>query len=68
MKEKIIDIIKDACAITEDITEESCLKELSLDSLSFIEVVVKIEKTFAGREKNAGKTGTGNPGSHCGAV
>lgn len=47
MKEKIIEIIRDACAIEEnDITSQTKLQELSLDSLSFIEVIVNIEKQF----------------------
>ena len=47
MKENIIKIIRDACALEENVTEESKLNELSLDSLSFIEVIVEIEEMFA---------------------
>ena len=47
MKEKIIEIIRNACALEEkDITLQTKLKDLSLDSLSFIEAIVKIEQTF----------------------
>lgn len=46
MKDKIIEILKNACALEEEIAEESELKLLSLDSLSFIEALVKIEETF----------------------
>ena len=44
---KIIEIIKECCALTEDsITEKSEIKEISLDSLSFIELVVKLEEEY----------------------
>ena len=44
MIEKVIEIIRSCCALTEDnITPESVIKELSLDSLSFVELVVKLE-------------------------
>lgn len=47
MKEKIIEIIRNACALEEkNITLQTKLKDLSLDSLSFIEAIVKIEQTF----------------------
>lgn len=47
MKEKIIEIIRNACALEEnDITPETRLKDISLDSLSFIEAIVNIEQTF----------------------
>ncbi len=47
MKEKIIEIIRNACALEEnDITLETKLQDLSLDSLSFIEAIVKIEQEF----------------------
>ena len=46
MKEKI-EIIRNACALEEnDITLETKLQDLSLDSLSFIEAIVKIEQEF----------------------
>ena len=43
MKERVIEIIQNACALEEKITLTSELKLLSLDSLSFIEVIVEIE-------------------------
>lgn len=47
MKEKIIEIIRNACALEEnDITLETKLQDLSLDSLSFIEAIVSIEQEF----------------------
>ncbi len=46
MKDKIIEIIKNACALDEKVTEDSVIKELSLDSLTFVGVLVKIEKLF----------------------
>ena len=47
MKDKIIEIIRNACAIDEDVTEESELLMLSLDSLSFVGVIMEIEETFS---------------------
>lgn len=41
--EKIIRIVREACALEEAVTAESRLRELSLDSLSFISAVVQIE-------------------------
>ena len=41
--EKIIRIVREACALEEAVTAESRLKELSLDSLSFISALVQIE-------------------------
>lgn len=46
MKEKIIEIITKNCALEERITGGSILKELSLDSLSFVEVLAEIEDAF----------------------
>ena len=46
MKDKIIQIIKDACALGEEVKENSDLKTLSLDSLSFVEMLVNIENEF----------------------
>lgn len=46
MKDKIIQIIKDACALEEEVKENSDLKTLSLDSLSFVEMLVNIETEF----------------------
>ncbi len=41
--EKIIRIVREACALEEAVTAESRLRELSLDSLSFISALVQIE-------------------------
>lgn len=46
MKEKIIEIIRNACAVPETVTEDSELLTLSLDSLSFVGAVVEIEDAF----------------------
>lgn len=47
MKEKIIEIIRNACALEEnDITSQTKLEDLSLDSLSFVEAIVNIEQEF----------------------
>ncbi len=46
MKDKVIEIIKNACAIDEEVTPNSKLKLLSLDSLSFVEAIVEIENYF----------------------
>lgn len=46
MKEKIMEIIRGACALEENITENSELRLLSLDSLSFVGAVVAIEDEF----------------------
>ena len=47
MKEKIIEIIRNACALEEDnITLETRLQDISLDSLSFIECLVRVEEIF----------------------
>lgn len=42
----IIEIIKNQCALEENVTSESLLKELSLDSLSFVSVIAELEDTF----------------------
>jgi len=45
--EKIIQIIKDCCALTEDsVTPKTEIKTLSLDSLSFVELIVNLETEF----------------------
>lgn len=46
MKEKIIEIIRNACALPEEINEDSELLTLSLDSLSFVGAVVETEEEF----------------------
>ena len=44
---KIMLIIRDCCALTEDgITPESEIKTLSIDSLSFVELIVNLETEF----------------------
>ena len=46
MKDKIVEIIKNACAIDEKVTLASELKLLSLDSLTFVGIVVELEEEF----------------------
>ena len=47
MKEKIIEIIRNACALEEmKITPQTKLQDISLDSLSFVEAIVNIEQEF----------------------
>ena len=46
MKDIIIQIIKDACALDEDIEIDSSFDVLSIDSLTFISVIVRIEEVF----------------------
>ena len=46
MDKKIIAQIKNACALKEKITLKSKFTELSIDSLSFIELIVRIEDEF----------------------
>lgn len=46
MKDKVIEIIKNVCAIDEEVAPDSELKSLSLDSLSFVEAIVEIENYF----------------------
>lgn len=47
MKERIIQLLQDACALEEKrITSRTDLKELSLDSLSFIDFLVNVENEF----------------------
>ena len=46
MKEKLIEIIKKHCAIEEEITEDSRLASMSIDSLSFIGILVDLENEF----------------------
>lgn len=46
MKDIIIQIIKDACALDEDIKIDSSFDVLSIDSLTFISVIVRIEEVF----------------------
>ena len=46
MNEKVINIIQNACALEEEISLESELKLLSLDSLSFVGAIIELEETF----------------------
>ena len=46
MSEIIIEILQKACALEEDISFESELSLLSLDSLSFVNVIVELEEAF----------------------
>ena len=46
MSDKIISIIKEFCALDEDITIDTHISDLSLDSLSFISIIVEIENLY----------------------
>lgn len=46
MKERIIQLLRDTCALPEEIGEDTLLQTLSLDSLSFIEFLVNVENEF----------------------
>ncbi len=46
MEEKFLRILQDACAFAEEITGESKINALSIDSLSFVEALVRIEEEF----------------------
>lgn len=46
MKERVIQLLRDACALPEEIGEDTQLQSLSLDSLSFIEFLVNVENEF----------------------
>ena len=46
MNEKIIEIIKKNCALDDEITLDSELKLLSLDSLTFVTILVEIEELY----------------------
>ena len=46
MKERIIQLLQDACALPEEIGEDTPLQSLSLDSLSFIEFLINVENEF----------------------
>ena len=46
MKDKIMKIIHDACALEEVITEQSKLSMLSLDSLTFVVIIIALENEF----------------------
>lgn len=46
MKDRVVEIIRNACAIDEEVTLDSELKLLSLDSLTFVGIVVELEEEF----------------------
>ena len=46
MRERVVEIVKNACAINEEVTLDSELKLLSLDSLTFVGVVMDLEEEF----------------------
>lgn len=46
MKNKVIELIKDNLALDEEVDIDTPLKSLSLDSLSFINLIVQIEETY----------------------
>ena len=46
MTEEVFALLAQSCALEEDIKPDSELKELSLDSLSFVEFIVRAEEAF----------------------
>ena len=46
MRDRVVEIVKNACAINEEVTLDSELKLLSLDSLTFVGVVIDLEEEF----------------------
>lgn len=46
MKDRVVEIIRNACAIDEEVTLDCELKLLSLDSLTFVSIVVELEEEF----------------------
>lgn len=46
MIELIVGLIKEACALNEEVTYETELEFISLDSLTFVGVLVEMEKLF----------------------
>lgn len=47
MEDKVLQIIKETCALKEEsIINETELKDISLDSLSFISLIVNLEQEF----------------------
>ena len=46
MKNRVVEIIKNACAVDEEVSLDSELKLLSLDSLTFVSIVVELEEEF----------------------
>ena len=45
-KKLLLELIKNACALEEDVYLESELASLSIDSLTFVGMLVEIEETF----------------------
>lgn len=47
MRKKIIEIIRNCCVLEEkNVGAETRLEDISLDSLSFVDAIVKIEQEF----------------------
>ena len=46
VSEKIIELIKENCALDDEVTYNTEFSELSIDSLSFITAIVEIETYF----------------------
>ena len=46
MINKILNIIKNSCALSDEVTQETNFVDLSLDSLSFIFIIVNLEEEF----------------------
>lgn len=46
VSEKIIELIKENCALDDEVTYNTRFAELSIDSLSFITAIVEIETYF----------------------
>ena len=46
VSEKIIEVIKENCALDDEVTYNTGFAELSIDSLSFITAIVEIETYF----------------------
>lgn len=47
MKQRVLNLISECCALCEpELTEETLLAEISLDSLGFVRLVVRLEAEF----------------------
>lgn len=46
MINKILNLIKNSCALSDEVTQETNFVDLSLDSLSFICIIVNLEEEF----------------------
>lgn len=46
MKNKVIELIKNNLALDEEVDIDTPIKSLSLDSLSFINLIIQIEETY----------------------